>query len=136
MGTSKTLGWNQRARFPSRSRFSRSVSPRQPLRGGSRFDDDAQDLAPGGQQAPACPLTQPISGAGPAAVKPSASAPSAASCEAVGWAVAGSRSYVVPELVAVGVTCSTLPVLVLLLGVGAGEDASEASARSRRRRGR
>jgi hypothetical protein len=45
---------------------------------------------------------------GPGAVEPSASAPSAACCEAVGLTVAGSRSYVVSEPVDVDVTCSTL----------------------------
>ena len=43
--------------------------------------------------------------------------------------MAGSWSYVVPELVGVDATMATFPGLVLV--VGAGEDASEASARSR-----
>jgi hypothetical protein len=78
-----------------------------------------------GRQAPACPPNRPISGAGPAAVKPSASAPSAASCEAVGLTGAGSRSYAVPEPRAVRVTPSTLP------GPGPG---ARAPARTRAKR--
>jgi hypothetical protein len=81
------------------------------------------------------PSYLPHERSGPGAVKPSASAPSAASCEAVGLTVAGSRSYAVSELVGVDVMLSTSPAWSWWW-VGVGEDASEASARSRRRRGR